>query len=388
VAGAVKIAHLTDCYLPRLGGIEVQVHDVATRQLAAGHEVEVLTATQGSEGSRGGTVDVVDGVPVHRLAMRLPFELPVNPLAPRAMREILGAGGFDVAHVHAGVVSPFAVDAARVAVSLGVPTLVTWHCLLGGLEPVFRLVDHGTGWAGRPMALSAVSDVAAAPVRRIAGPGVEVAVLPNGIDVESWRVDPLPRPGTEVHLVATMRLAPRKRPLPLLRMLREVRRLVPAHVGLRASIVGDGPALASARRFVARHGMGSWVRLLGRLPRSEIRELYRSADVFVAPAELESFGIAALEARCAGLPVVAKAVSGIREFVHDGQEGLLAGTDLEMVDALVRLASDGELRARIARHNREAEPDMSWPSVLKRAEEQYLRAITIMGAARDGRRGA
>ncbi|HSF26892.1 MAG TPA: glycosyltransferase family 4 protein [Actinomycetes bacterium] len=379
----MKIAHLTDCYLPRLGGIEVQVHDVATRQLAAGHTVEVLTATQGETRVRGRSRDLVDGVPVHRLSMRVPFELPVNPWAAAAVRTVLAEGGFDVAHVHAGVISPFAVDAARVSVGLGVPTLVTWHCLLGGLEPVFRLLERGTGWARRPMALSAVSDVAAAPLRRIAGPGAEVAVLPNGIDVETWRVVPAARAEQTVHVVATMRLAPRKRPIPLLRILRDVRRLVPDDIRLRATIVGDGPALAPARRYVDRHGLGSWVRLLGRLRRSQIRELYRDADVFVAPAELESFGIAALEARCAGLPVVAKAVSGIREFVHDGQEGLLAGSDLEMADALVRLVTDAELRARIAAHNRAVEPDMSWPRVLKRTEEEYLRAIAIMAFHRD-----
>ena len=80
---------LTDCYLPRLGGIEVQVHDLATRLVAAGHEVEVFTATPG-DGSQGvprrGTVDAVDGIPVHRLAIALPKDLPVNPLAPLQLR--------------------------------------------------------------------------------------------------------------------------------------------------------------------------------------------------------------------------------------------------------------------------------------------------------------
>lgn len=379
MTATVRIAHISDCYLPRLGGIEVQVHDVATRQVRAGHDVVALTATPGAGAGRGHQVEDLDGVTVHRLATHMPFELPVNPFAPRAMREILGTG-VDVVHVHAGVVSPFAVDGARVAVSLGLPTVVTWHCLLGAAEPAFRWLDRGLGWAARPVALSAVSDVAAAPLRRIAGPGTEVTVLPNGIDVAAWRVSPAPREDTDVHVVATMRLAPRKRPMPLLRMLREVRRLVPAGVRLRASVIGDGPARPTLQRFLERHGMADWVQLLGRLSREEIRELYRRADVFIAPAELESFGIAALEARCAGLPVVAKAVSGIREFVHDGQEGLLAGSDSEMVDALVRLVTDTELRTRIARHNRDVEPAVSWPDVLKLAESEYLRAIDISGS--------
>ncbi|MGN6686484.1 MAG: glycosyltransferase family 4 protein [Actinomycetales bacterium] len=373
----MRIAHLTDCYLPRLGGIEVQVHDVATRQRAAGHDVLVLTATPGPEGERHGVVDVVDGVPVHRLAARMPFQLPVNPRAPKAIRRILTEAGVDVAHVHAGVVSPFAVDAARVTVAMGLPTVVTWHCLLGPAELAFRAADRMTSWAQAPVALTAVSDVAAAPIRRIAGARVEVSVLPNGIDPSLWQVQAAPRVPGRVEVVTTMRLAPRKRPLPLLRMMHAVRRLVPDSVDLRLSVIGDGPVLSQMRRYLERHDMTPWVTLHGRLTRTEIRELYRSADLYVAPAELESFGIAALEARTAGLPVVAKAVSGIREFVHDGQEGLLAGTDSEMVDALVRLATDHGLRAGIAAHNAAVEPAQSWPLVLARAEAEYKRAMEI-----------
>ena len=43
----VKVALLSDCYLPRLGGIEVQTHDLARHLVALGHEVEVFTATPG-----------------------------------------------------------------------------------------------------------------------------------------------------------------------------------------------------------------------------------------------------------------------------------------------------------------------------------------------------
>ena len=43
----MRIAHVSDCYLPRLGGIELHVHDLALRQAAAGHDVTVITTTGG-----------------------------------------------------------------------------------------------------------------------------------------------------------------------------------------------------------------------------------------------------------------------------------------------------------------------------------------------------
>ena len=61
---------------------------------ARGHEVEVFTATPGAAAQRHGFVEVVDGVPVHRMALRLPWELPVNPL--RAARGAATAAGWRV----------------------------------------------------------------------------------------------------------------------------------------------------------------------------------------------------------------------------------------------------------------------------------------------------
>ena len=76
----MKVALLTDCYLPRLGGIEVQTHDLAAQLQARGHEVEVFTATLGEHGERHGFVEDVDGVPVHRMAIQAPVAAARQPL--------------------------------------------------------------------------------------------------------------------------------------------------------------------------------------------------------------------------------------------------------------------------------------------------------------------
>jgi glycogen(starch) synthase len=377
----MRIAHLTDCYLPRLGGIEAQVHGLARRQQAAGHDVTVLTATPGPRGERHGVVDVVDGVPVHRLAIRLPFELPVNPLAPRDVRAILLSGRYDVAHVHAGVVSPFAYDAVKVVLDLAIPLVVTWHCMLGRSETLGRWWERLRPWRGRAAAFTAVSELAAEPLRRLLGDDVPVEVLPNGVDVDAWRVVPRPRDVNDVHLVSAMRLARRKRPIPLLHMASEVRERTPDTVRLRLTILGDGPNARPMRAVIRHRGMVSWVDLPGRVDRAQLLETYSRADVYVAPAHLESFGIAAIEARAAGLPVVARGDSGVREFIRDGVEGLLTDDDDDMVTAIVRLATDPALRQRIADHNRTTRAVQDWPFVVQRADEEYARATRIVTAA-------
>jgi len=391
----VKIALLSDCYLPRLGGIEVQVHDLATRLIGRGHEVVVLTATPGAHGERGGYVDEVDGVAVHRLALRLPFELPVNPLAPRLLRERLAEGEFDVAHIHMGVVSPFAVDCARVTTGMGLPTAMTWHCMLGALEPVFRATRYVRTWASRGVAMSAVSAVAAEPLQRIVGSQGVVNVLCNGIDVDRWASPaaevraakvPAREAGTSVRVVAAMRLVARKRPMPLLRIMVRVRALVPAETAISLEILGDGPDRGRLERFIETHDMRGWVRLSGRVSRDEVRATYAAADIYVAPAPLESFGIAALEARTVGLPVVGRLGSGLGEFVKDGLNGYLAADDDAMAGSIARLIIDDDLRGSMAAYSRSTPPEQSWARILDGAEAEYRRAVTLAGSARGSAR--
>ncbi len=371
----MRIAHISDCYLPRLGGIEMQVHDLAVHQRAAGHQVTVITATPRARHDRT-AFETVDDVPVRRITVDLPFELPIHPRTAREIRRVLAEESFDAVHVHAGLVSPFAYAAAPVVVDSGLPMVLTVHSLWGYLTPAFRMLDCWRHWSRWPAVLTAVSDVAAAPIRRVAGPDVDVEVLPNGIDATAWRLDPLPRDPDDVHLVAVMRLAPRKRPLPLLRALREIRRLVPARIRLTATVVGEGPQRRAMQRYLGRHDLDHWVDLPGRFTRDQIRDLYRRADVFIAPANLESFGIAALEARCAGLPVVAMANTGIREFVGHGIEGLLASSDADLAAAVARLARSAPLRGAIAEHNRTVLPSVTWDDVLARSEAVYVRAAS------------
>ena len=374
----MRILHVSDCYLPRLGGIELQVHDLARNQLAAGHQVEVVTATPRARHDPTRT-EVVDGVPLRRVTVDLPFELPVHPNPGRVIRPGLRTAGYDVVHVHAGLVSPFAFMVAQAVVAERLPMVITVHSMWGYAAPVFRLLDVVGRWSRWPVAWSAVSEVAARPLRRIAGPDVLVEVLPNGIDPDRWQVDPLPRDPADVLIVAVMRLAPRKRALPLLQILRATRELVPASLRLRASIVGEGPQRRAMERRLGRHGLADWVDLPGRFPRERLRELYRRADNFVAPANLESFGLAALEARTAGLPVVAKAAAGISEFVEPGVEGLLARTDAEMAQGLATLAGSPRLREQISLHNRSVRPAMAWPQVLRQCERAYERAHKLVG---------
>ena len=372
----VKVALLSDCYLPRLGGIEVQTHDLARHLRAAGHEVEVFTATRGADGEMHGAMTVVDGVPVHRLAARMPWELPVNPWAPRELRRRLVEGGFDVAHVQTGVVSPFAWDSTRVTVGIGLPTAMTWHCMLAGVAPVFDLARFVRRWASRGVAMSAVSEVAAQPLRRLVGPDASVGIMPNGIDVARWSVGTGPREPGPLRLVTAMRLAARKRPAALVELVAEASRVAgPGSVSL--TLLGEGPDRRKVESLVRERGL-DWVSLPGRVSRDELRQRYAASDVYLSPARLESFGIAALEARTVGLPVIGRSGSGVGEFVTNSVNGLVVSSDSEMTDAIARLAKDPDEVSRMRAWNLANPPEQDWSRVAAMAVSEYERAVGLV----------
>ena len=88
---------------------------------------------------------------------------------------------------------------------------------------------------------------------------------------------------------------------------------------------------------------------------------------------LESFGLAALEARGVGLPVVGRLGTGLADFIEDGLDGLLCASDTEMAAALVSLVDDAALRRRMSEHNRTVEHGMSWTRSLDTHEGIYSR---------------
>jgi glycosyltransferase involved in cell wall biosynthesis len=369
----LRIGVVSDCYVPRLGGIEMQAHDLARNLRLAGHDVVAVTPTPGP--------DEVDGVRVRRMDVPLlPFDIPFTPSTFRMVTDLLLEEQVDVVHIHGGIASPMAYAAAQRCQSLGIPTVVTVHCMWSYATPVFAALDRLRGWSRWPVVLSAVSDVAAQPIRRIAGSDRQVLVLPNGIDDRAWHIEPTPHDPSLVTLVSVMRLAPRKRPLQMLKMVRKVHAALPPDLRLRVVIIGDGPERPQLEKYLRAHGLEDVVELVGRRTRDEIRDHFAEADVFVAPANLESFGIAALEARCAGLPVVAKERTGIREFVEHGREGLLATTDRDMVGQLTRIVRDRELRLVIAKHNRETSSPVDWSVVVDRNVAAYHEAISLVGS--------
>jgi glycosyltransferase involved in cell wall biosynthesis len=114
--------------------------------------------------------------------------------------------------------------------------------------------------------------------------------------------------------------------------------------------------------------IGGAVVLLGTVPDDELPGWYHAADAFVFPSRKEGWGLALLEALAAGLATVATDIPVFREFLGERDALLVpAGDAGTLGDVMVRVASDPELRSRLARRGPRVAGRFSW----RRCAEQH-----------------
>lgn len=108
--------------------------------------------------------------------------------------------------------------------------------------------------------------------------------------------------------------------------------VVKEHPEVLYVVVGEGSEREAIEAAIADNELNNYVILMGRVS-DEVRSLlYRAADIFVmpnivVPNDIEGFGIVVQEAACAGLPVVASDLQGIKDALTDGKNGILVQTE-------------------------------------------------------------
>jgi len=317
----------------------------------------------------------------------------VTPLylwgARRAVSRLLRERPFDVLQGHwvvpNGLVA--ATFAARLAVGTG----------LHGSD-VFMAERRGVrAWVGRSLGrcrfLTGCSPELVERVCRLGFPLDRAAVIPYGVDVETFSPRPDRRgiwrarlgvPDDGVLLLSVGRMVSKKGYQVLLPLLPE---LLARHDALHVVLAGAGDLLDDLRRRT--QPWGDRVHLPGVVLRDTLPDLFRAADAFVLPALHDASGNVdglpnvILEAMASGLPVVASGISGIPLAVTDGREGRLVPErdPGALAAALAEVVADGAARRRMgAAARRKAETELTWSVVAGRYRAVYEEAV----AAREG----
>ncbi|HEX4418727.1 MAG TPA: N-acetyl-alpha-D-glucosaminyl L-malate synthase BshA [Kofleriaceae bacterium] len=333
---------------------------------------------------------------------------PYDVAVASQLVELIRATPIDLVHLHYAV--PHAASALLVSRMLGdrAPAMVI---TLHGTD-VTRLGVHPSLHAVTAFAVAACDGITT-PSRYLRGAAAErfaiaperIEVIPNFVDLERF-APPAVRdraagglaalfagagPGaptgdaddTGPILFHVSNFRPIKRPLDLVEVLARVRRSLPA----RAVLVGDGPERDAVVRRADELGVADQLCLLGR--RDDFAALLGHADGFVLPSESEGFGVAALEAMAAGVPVFGYDVGGLPEVVAGGAGTLVACCDVDaLAAAVVAGIRDPRQRDAMGRAARARAEDRFGGGAAIARYEAYFRQVLARRPPRKESRGS
>ncbi len=180
-------------------------------------------------------------------------------------------------------------------------------------------------------------------------PEASIRVVPSAVDPARLDVEPIPRenlnvpPGAPL-LGCVAALDENKDQLTLLEALPAVLREAP---DLHVVLAGEGPLRPRLEARIKTLGLEKRVLLLGQ--RDDVPAILRSLDAFVLTSRGEGIATSIQDAMWAGVPVVATDTGGVPELVIHEETGLLVriGASEALARALIRLLTDGELKARL-----------------------------------------
>jgi D-inositol-3-phosphate glycosyltransferase len=390
------------------GGMNIYVVESAERMAAMGVSVDIFTRRHNPD--LPDIVELSAGVRVRHLNIgacsATKEELPaLIPNLSDAFSAVIENEKYDVLHSHYWISGKVAMPVAK---KFGIPLAHTMHTMARVKnmnlaegerpEPMIR-VQGETQVVAAADALIANTDAEAASLVSLyeACPD-NVSVVSPGVDLYTFTAGNGRKAAREAiglpqdaHILAFVgRIQPHKGPEVLIRAVAEMLNHSP-HLRTKLITIIMGGASGSGLGEVDRlKDLASWlnisdvVRFENPVPRAQIPQWYRAADLVCVPSYSESFGLVALEAQACGTPVVATAVGGLRTAVADGISGVLVdGHDPRAWSSvLARLIQEPQRRVLLSMGAIEHASHFGWDATARGTLDIYDRIIATSASAR------
>lgn len=361
------MANWLDRSNPLAGGAEAHLHEVFGRLARWGHEVVVLSS--GFPGCQAR--ETLDRMEIHRVGSRMTFGLH----APRYLKRHLDPNQFHVVVEDLNKVPIFMPFWTHRPVVLLVHHLFGTTAFREASLPVAAatwLLERSVPRVFKDIPVVAVSESTAADLRSRGLLGQEIAVVPNGVDLEAFT------PGAPEDRFSTptvLYLGRLKRYKGIDLVLRATARLRKKGTALRLLIAGKGNDLPRLRRLREKLRLGDTVDFLGYVPEEEKARLLRRSWLHILTSPKEGWGISILEASACGTPTVASDSPGLRDAVADGRTGILVPHgDVEALSgAIFRILRDPQARERMGAAARKFSEGFTWERSA-RTMEAFLQA--------------
>ncbi len=370
------------CY-PTYGGSGVVATELGMELAARGHEVHFISYAPPIR-----LTDTNDRIQFHEVEIS---SYPLFDHAPYAlslavkMMEVAETESLDLLHVHYAIPHSVSAFLARsMAAPRRLPFITTLHgtdiTLVGNDRSFLPITKFSIEQSDGVTAISHYLKQRTLEDFDIKHP---IEVIPNFVNCDLYlrKDDPGLRaewaPGGEPILMHLSNFRPVKRLTDVIEIFALVREKMPAKLVL----IGDGPDRGAAEYIVRKKKLVRDVHFLGKQDR--VYQLLSQADLFLLPSDMESFGLAALEAMACEVPVVASNVGGVPEVIEHGVDGYLheprdvkaaAGYALEILSRQDRGRAMGQT-ARINARKKYCAND-----VIPLYEEYYRQVIGAVAA--------
>ena len=373
----MNIAIFASAFHPSVGGVEELCKQLAHEYRRGGHLAVIFTERWPRSLP---AYEEYEGIPVHRIAFRVPAEslkaklsyAATTHLTRKQLFALLRRYAIEVLHVQCVSTNAFYALRARIALSL--PLVLTLQGELSmDANHLFERSKLARNILRRGLreaeAITGCSRQTLSEAETFFGSsfGDRGRVVYNGIAAkEADGVTPFshPRP----YVLAIGRHVTQKGFDVLLRAMKLlVKRGHPRDLIL----AGDGTEHAALKRLSDQLGLGDHVLFPGRVDHSTALCLFAGCELFVLPSRHEPFGIVNLEAMAAGKAVVATRVGGVPEIVTDNENGLLVPLEdpEALTNAIGRLMADDVLRRRLGDAGRAKAQQFTWT----RIADEYLK---------------
>ena len=315
------------------------------------------------------------------------FDYPPYDLAlATRMAEVAQLYDLDLLHVHYAIPHSVSAMLARQMLASGprgrrLPFVTTLHgtdITLVGLDrsylPITRYsIEQSDG-------VTAISNYLRDRTQRVFDVKNKIEVIYNSVNCDVYYRNPeiaaeMRReyaPNNQRVLVHLSNFRPVKRVTDVIEIFDRVRKKIPS----RLLLIGDGPDRSVAEWLAVQKGIHDDVLFLGK--QDQIYEKLSIADIMVLPSELESFGLAALEAMACEVVPISTRAGGVPEVVDHGVSGYLA--DVGDVDTMARyaielLSDEQRLRDMGKRARAVAMERFCSTKIVKQYEEFYRRVL-------------
>jgi L-malate glycosyltransferase len=310
------------CY-PTYGGSGVVATELGIELAARGHEIHFISYAMPIRLNTPHENIYFHEVEVTSYPL---FDHPPYTLAlSTKMYEVAEATSLDLLHVHYAI--PHSVS-ALLARMMAAPRKLPFITTLHGTD--ITLVGHDRSYLPITKFSIEQSDGVTAISNYLRDLTVKdfeikrpIEVVPNFVNCDLYKRcdDPAERarwaPNGEPILMHLSNFRPVKRVTDVVEIFALVREKIPA----KLVMMGDGPDRGAAEYIVRKKRLTKDVFFLGK--QDLVHEKLGMADLFLLPSDLESFGLAALEAMACEVPVIASDVGGLPEVVTNGVDGYL-----------------------------------------------------------------